>query len=266
MSSAAHASTHPSSSSCVDHTLPFEGLAKQYNFRHASSRSEIFTRLVVEELARAQRQGRALDIGCGKGIERNLDLTRCVRDGAGELWGIEPDTGIPAPEGVFTNYQHAVMETANVPENHFDAAYSWMVMEHVQEPGAYMRAVHRTLKPGGCYLFGTINRAHYFARIANTLRVLKLDELMLRVLRGKQEVEGYHYPTAYKYNHPSVIDRSAKELGFEPPEYVFLEQQGPSPYFPGPLKGLLYFLNKKRDLVRNPRSLLVMICRMRKKK
>ncbi len=242
----------------------FARLASSYNFRYQGSRSAIFTDLVIEECGRVPRPSRVLDIGCGKGIELDLDLTRRIAKACDELHGIEPDTGIKPPEGVFTTYEHALMETSKVAPNSIDVAYSFMVMEHVQDPAAYMKAVHRALKPGGSYLFMTINARHYFAMLAGTARSMRLDEMALRLIRGKAEVESYHYPTAYKVNSPRTIGRVARELGFEEPTYAFMEQHGPTPYFRGPLKPILWAMNAKRAAIKQPSALLELICRVRK--
>lgn len=250
----------------LNDSLPWDGLAKQYNFRHPTERGDIFARLIREECARRQRPLRVLDIGCGKGIELSIARTRSIRPLVDDFWGIEPDDTITPEAGLFDHYQNALMETSTLPENAFDLAYSFMVMEHVKEPRPFLSAVARCLKPGGSYLFGTINGAHYFAKIAGTLRALHLDEFVLRTVRGSTEVEKYHYPVFYRINKPRVIEAMAEELGFEKPEYVFLEQLGPVPYFPGPFRVILNALNKKRDLIRDPRRLLVLFCKLTKKR
>ena len=168
--------------------------------------------------------------------------------------------------GIFTQFQHAMMETAVLPENAFDAAYSFMVMEHVADPVGFLKAVHRCLKPGGAYYFVTVNKRHYFTLLASTMRALKIDEMMLRVLRGRQSVEGYHYPTVYKANKPEQIDELARQAGFEKPDYVFTETEGPAPYLPGPLKLILWTMQAKRRMIKNPNVLLRLVARLRKPK
>lgn len=241
----------------------FDELKKSYNFRHTSGRIELLSNLIVEEAGRHPRPVRVLDIGCGRGIGLDPGSHGAIRAHVDELWGIEPDPGVTPPPGVFTNFQHAMMETARVPEGSIDVAYSSLVMEHVQEPGAFLRAVHRALKPGGVYLFMTINGKHYFARIARTLRAMKLDELVLRMVR-RDVVEEYHYPLAYKCNTQGQLRRLAAETGFEPPEFVFVERDEPSPYLPGPLRSVQLVLDAKRDRWRKPGALLEMIGRLRK--
>jgi hypothetical protein len=60
-----------------------------------------------------------------------------------------------------------------------------------------------------------------------------------------------------------VIGRLAARTGFEPPEYVFLEEEGPVDYMRGPLRPALRALQWKRSVVRRPGLLLTIIARMR---
>lgn len=242
--------------------LPFEQLAREYNFRVTSNWQALFTRLLIDEARSIDGPVAALDIGCGKGIGRKPHYTAEVRNVVDEFWGIEPDANTSPPEGVFDHFQHALMETAELPENHFDLAYSFMVVEHVADPHAYMSAVARCLKPGGVHFFITVNGKHYFARIASLMKAMRLDERVLRLVRG-EVVEEYHYPVQYRMNTERQIDRVARETGFADPEYVYVEEEGPRGYFPGPLRPIYHALNYKRRKIRNPRALLSLICRMR---
>jgi SAM-dependent methyltransferase len=242
-----------------------------YNFRQTSDWVKQYVRILIKECRRiggaARADGRpfrALDIGCGHGIGRSMELSQLVAAEVDELWGLEPDPTATPPGGIFQHYQNAPMETADLPREHFDLAYSFMVMEHVAAPQEFVQAVHRCLRPGGTYLFITVNSAHYFTIAAKTMKRLRIDEAMLRILRGRQEVAEYHYPVQYRFNRPAVIDRSARGIGFEPPEYAFLEEEGPKPYMVGPLRPVWALLMGKRRVYRNPRHLLTMIVRMNK--
>jgi hypothetical protein len=124
--------------------------------------------------------------------------------------------------------------------------------------------VHAILSPGGRYLFITINDNHYFGRIAKLLHKLKLDEVVVRVVRGRKDVDRYHYPIRYRCNRPSVIDTLARETGFSAPQYVFVEEDGPIDYFPLPIRPIYHALQWKRRWRQRPDALLIMIARLEK--
>ncbi len=242
----------------------FEQLADAYNFQTNTGWVGLSARLFRDECMRHDRPRKVLDIGCGKGIGLRPELTAGVRQGVDEFWGIEPDESITPAEGMFDHFQHALLEDADLPENYFDVSYSFLVVEHVVNPQAYMRAVARCLRPGGTHIFVTVNRAHYFAKIALLMKLVRMDEMVLRMVRGGDKVDEYHYPVQYKLNHSKSIDKVAFECGFEQPEHVFLEVEGPIGYFPGPLRPIYHLLNYKRKVMQNPRSLLTLVTRMRK--
>jgi SAM-dependent methyltransferase len=156
------------------------------------------------------------------------------------------------------------METADLPKGYFDVAFSFMVMEHVDDPKRFLAAVHDILAPGGRYLFMTINDNHYFGRIAKLMHKLKLDEVVVRLVRGRKDVDRYHFPIRYRCNRPSVIDTLAREIGFAAPGYVFFEEAGPIDYFPLPIRPIYHALQWKRRWRRRPDALLSMIVRLEK--
>lgn len=208
-----------------------------------------------------------LDIGCGQGIStgRNAgEFVDAIRIHAGEMLGIEPNADISPHVGIFDHFQHASMEGADLCANSVDVAYSFMVMEHVADPRAFMTAVYRCLKPGGVYLFITPNARHIFGTITSLAHAFRLDERILRRFTHKS-VENYHYPVEYRFNRPRQIDSCAIALGFQRPQYAFTETgSGLDGYFAGPLKLVLHALRFKRRWIHNPRVLLNLVCRIRK--
>lgn len=242
--------------------LPFEQLVGEYNLLNVSSYSRVLANLIVEELRARGNDCRVLDIGCGCGIGREVGYQWAIRQHAGELWGIEPDQTIqPAPE-LFDSFQHALMETADLPEASFDVAYSSMVMEHVADPESFFSALRRCLKPGGAYLFATPNAQSFVPWATKLCHRLGIDEWSIRLLRGKQQVEEYHYPVQFLSNTSHQLDALARAHGFASPQYAYVEGTGSYSYFRGPLRPLKAALLFKRRRVRRPDRLATLLCRM----
>lgn len=97
-------------------------------------------------VTRAKKSGRILDIGCASGI---FLLGMKSRPGW-EAIGVEinPHAANIAKENqldVFTG----TLDAAAFPSNWFDAVTLWDVLEHLHDPTASLREIHRILKPDG---------------------------------------------------------------------------------------------------------------------
>lgn len=245
--------------------LSFDEIASGYHFGTIEDRRRVFTRMILGEIERREREGESnvvcLDIGCGRGIGRNMGYQRAVRARSGQFWGLEPDPGVVPEPGLFDRYETALMEQSTVPPGSVDVAYSFMVLEHVADPHGYLRAVHRALKPGGAHLFMTVNGAHYFTRLAKALHAARVDELVLKAVQRKSDE--YHYPVAYRANTEGQIVQAAGE-GWESIEFAYCEADGASPYLPGPLSVIGRRAAARRRRGSDPKILLNLACRMRK--
>lgn len=244
--------------------LSFESLAAGYNFRKTSIDARVFTRLIIKECDKQQGDARVLDIGCGRGIARKLSFQRAVRKHAHSLWGLEPNPDVSPEDNLFDRYECSTMEDADLPAHSVNVSYSSMVMEHVVDPDQFLASLFRCLEPGGTYLFITPNGRHYFTRIASLLHRLRADETVLRLIRKKEKLQRYHYPVHYRFNSERQIAACAERAGFLPPEFCYLEAQGPKNYFPRPLRFIFYALAAKRRFIRNPRNLVAMVGRLTK--
>lgn len=243
--------------------LPFGELAESYNFLNISSYARVLTNQIVGEL-RSRGGGVALDVGCGRGIGRDVGYQWAVRDAADGFWGLEPDEGVQPVDGLFDNFQHALMETADLPADTFDVAYSSMVMEHVADPEAFFGALRRCLKPGGVYLFATPNAASLVPWLTKVTHRLKIDEFALRLVRGQSEIDEYHYPVQFRCNSVKQVRRICQQNGFDPPGFAFVEGTGSYNYFRGPLKPLGVAVKLRRRVAPTRGRLATMICRMQK--
>lgn len=246
--------------------LSMEESARSYNFKTMSDRRTVLTRQIIRECMRARAKGetvRVMDVGCGRGMERDERYVAAIKRWADEMWGVEPDESVAPPASIFDHVRHALLEDADLPENHFDVAFSYMVMEHVADPERFYTALARTLKPGGVYVFLTPNKAHYFSICTRILMALRLEEIVLRILRGKVSEE-YHYPVVYKCNDRKQIERYALTSGFSRVDIACFEITGPRPYLKGPLRPILWAMEWKRRHFRKPHLLLNLMARLTK--
>jgi SAM-dependent methyltransferase len=241
----------------------FTHFESQYNLLHPSERNEFFIDIVVDQIKK-YKDPVVVDIGCGAGIGETEPLLWKVRNAATKLIGIEPDTQVKPRMDIMDQVEHTSFEDCSIPENSVDVAFSVMVMEHVSSPQAFMEKIYRTLKPGGVYLFLTVNRNHYFGIITTVLKKLKIDELILKIVRPKAEVENYHYPVVYKFNSKKDITKVINKTRLEKPRFVFAEHKGALCYFPGFTRVIWHLLTYKRKLIRQPEYLLELICMIKK--
>lgn len=244
-------------------SLDFEALQNSYNFRNISDRRRAFVRQIVDDLSR-RTNPTVLDIGCGCGMARENAWQWAIKPYVGHYMGVEPDPNTKPDEGLFDHSQYALLEDAVLEDESVDVAYSWMVMEHVENPEQYCNRLYRALKPGGTYYFSTPNIRHYFTFTAQFLKQLKLDEWVLNRIRPQDDLEEYHYPVQYKFNSESQVRSIAKSTGFQEPEFAYIEVEGPINYFPGPTKLFFHALALKRSLIKQPKSLLTMTGKMTK--
>ena len=114
-------------------------------------------------ITRVKAGGRLLDVGCSTGT-----FLLSMRDKPG--WTVQ---GVEISEhpariardehglDVFTG----TLETAHFPEATFDAITLWDVFEHVHDPVATLREIHRVLKPGGVLLMRVPNGDSWDAKL-----------------------------------------------------------------------------------------------------
>jgi 2-polyprenyl-6-hydroxyphenyl methylase/3-demethylubiquinone-9 3-methyltransferase len=120
-----------------------------------------------------------LDLGCAGGF-----MAEALHDRGATVTGIDPAGDAIAAarahseaEGRAIRYDTGVGEALPYPDRSFDAVVCVDVLEHVQSLPKVIAEVARVLRPGGMFLFDTINR-NPIARLA----VITVGEDMLKLL------------------------------------------------------------------------------------
>ncbi|MEL6959004.1 MAG: bifunctional 2-polyprenyl-6-hydroxyphenol methylase/3-demethylubiquinol 3-O-methyltransferase UbiG [Pseudomonadota bacterium] len=148
-----------------------------------------------------------LDLGCAGGF-----LAEALDDRGARVTGIDPAKDAikaaraHAAEGGRTiNYDVGVGERLPYSDGQFDAVACVDVLEHVQDLQQVLNEVARVLKPGGLFLFDTINR-NILARLA----VITMAEDVLRLLpKGTHDPEMFITPAELK----SGLEQAGLEVG-----------------------------------------------------
>ncbi|HAP43127.1 MAG: hypothetical protein A2087_02975 [Spirochaetes bacterium GWD1_61_31] len=168
---------------------------------------------------------RALDVGCATGM-----LVAALEKRGWQAEGVEvcqasADYG-RATRGVTIHV--GTLDSLHLPAASFDLVHSSHVIEHVSEPGAFLREMHRILKPGGYLVCATPNLASYQARRFGTeWRSAIADHVHLFSLRSLRRLirQCGFQPLRHKTwggialglappRRKACLDRWAKRLGF----------------------------------------------------
>lgn len=147
-----------------------------------------------------------LDLGCAGGF-----MAEALADRGAEVTGIDPardaiDVARVHAEttGRDIRYDVGVGEALPYDDDSFDIVVCVDVLEHVSDLQKVLDEVARVLRPGGLFLFDTINRS-LLARFA----VITMAETVLRLLP-----KGTHDPTLFI--RPAAMVEGLRAAGLEP--------------------------------------------------
>ena len=190
------------------------------------------SKIFEEKIMALSRPGfTVLDLGACRGALGHLDM----RQKDVRVFGTDID---PVVEG---NQQidegRSIEPNGTIPwsDETFDLAFSSFVWEHVEHPIQFLKEVSRVLKPGGLYLAQTPSSRHYVAAAA---RLTSYGfHKKFNALRGRDVVDTF--PTFYRLNSRSQINREAARAGLEAQKIEFIEKRpeylriSPITYLPG---------------------------------
>jgi 2-polyprenyl-6-hydroxyphenyl methylase / 3-demethylubiquinone-9 3-methyltransferase len=182
-----------------------------------------------------------LDLGCAGGFMAEALAERDAR-----VTGIDPASeAIAAARAHAAQIGHQIRYDVGVGEDlpyddaAFDAVVCVDVLEHVQDLPRVLAEVARVLRPGGLFLFDTINR-NPLARLAT----ITVAEDILRLLP-----RGTHDPDMFI--KPSELRDALRAAGLEPGRFTGLGPRGVNrrldlTFGPLPLTTILYMGSAKK--------------------
>ncbi len=154
------------------------------------------------------RDARVLDLGCAGGF-----LSEALARRGARVTGLDPaERAIEAARthaaaaGLGIRYEIGSGEEMPFADGAFDAVACVDVLEHVRDLDAVLGEVRRVLRPGGRFLYDTINR-----NPLATFAVVTLAEDVLRILP-----RGTHDPALFL--KPASLAAALRRAGLEPGE------------------------------------------------
>ncbi|NNU81627.1 3-demethylubiquinone-9 3-O-methyltransferase [Halovulum dunhuangense] len=178
---------------------------------------------------------RVLDLGCGGGF-----LAEALARRGAVVSGIDPSEGAieaarahAAGEGLEIGYAVGVGEALPYEDGSFDHVVCVDVLEHVTSVERTLAEVARVLRPGGMFLYDTINRTA-LARLA----VVSMAEDVLRLLP-----RGTHDPALFI--RPAELHAMMRKAGLAPGPITGLgprglNRRGDFTFGTVPLKSVIY--------------------------
>ncbi len=192
-------------------------------------------------------QGKAvLDLGCAGGF-----MAEALAARGAHVTGIDPAEGAIAAaraharaQGLRIGYDVGVGEALPYDSASFDAVVCVDVLEHVADLTRVLGEVARTLRPGGIFLFDTINR-NSLARLATII----IAEDLLRLLP-----RGTHDPAMFI--KPRELRVAMQGAGLVPGAVTGLGPRGINRRFdltfgPLPLTAILYMGTARKPVLSN---------------
>ena len=162
-----------------------------------------------------------LDIGCGHQMFASwmLEEERAIARRSRRLVGADLDFEGMRRHGTIRHRAMARVEALPFAADAFDVVTANMVVEHLADPEAALREIHRVLRPGGVFLFHTPNAANPLVRLSGRVPD-GLKKSLIGWLERRQEEDVF--PTLYRMNTDQAVRAHAHGAGLAVEEVRFL--------------------------------------------
>ena len=171
--------------------------------------------------------GVALDVGCGRGtqgedpVRARRDL-RILRGRCRQVIGIDLDA--TAAANPFIDEFRAVTSGAAWPveSDSIDLCLADFVVEHVENPDAFVAECARVLRPGGALCIRTVNANSYLG-LASRLLPGRLHARALRKVQPERSSDDV-FLTRYRANTRRTLSATLARHGFDASVYGYEEE------------------------------------------
>ncbi len=209
------------------------------DYSHYDSRRSEFQAIFSNMLgAEPAITGRVLDVGCGHTVNPSLAKILSL---LGELDGVDPSpTAAPPPH--LKHRWSCCMEAIPVAPSTYGMAYSYNVVEHVEDAGAFLTKVVEVLKPGGIYWSLSPNAHHPFTWIVRAAQWLGVKNMYKR---GVNE-EANDYAAYYRLSNDKVIieNIAARNLSVSQVDFYYVHNVQWDQYFPRRLRRVARMMDR----------------------
>jgi 2-polyprenyl-3-methyl-5-hydroxy-6-metoxy-1,4-benzoquinol methylase len=201
--------------------------------------------------------GRVLDIGCGHGVNGSFEV---FADRLGQLDGVDPFPVI-APPGHLANRWTCALEDIPVSSSTYDIAYSYFVVEHIDNIGPFLKKAIEIIKPGGAYWSMSPNARHPFTWLTRIVQRLGLKN----VYRKNVNKITNDYPSYYNLSNDAKILKAIKnmQLPVSRVDFYYVQNINWDTYFPKNLRVIAHFLDRI-ILLRKPKTSFIFMFRITK--
>lgn len=165
-----------------------------------------------------------LDVGCGKGRLNPFPWDRYPQI---RRIGIDPD--LEAADNPAIHEFHLMQPGKPFPvgDESVDLAICLYVVEHIEDPDAFLVDVRRVLRPGGRFVFLTPSRYHPVMMLSSRLPHQLHQSILART---KRSADNDVFATYYRMNSKLVLRAQASRHGFAL-ELLIQRDFQPSDYF-----------------------------------
>lgn len=224
---------------------------KYYDERR-SKYQDIYARFISAEPAVG---GRVLDIGCGHSVHPLVD--KFIQH-VGQLDGVDPFPVVAPPRHIVNRWTCA-LEDIPVEPSTYDLAYSFNVVEHVDDVDAFLEKAMEIVKPGGVYWSLSPNARHPFTWVTRAAQMLRLKKLYQRRLNQAAN----DYPAYYRLSHDRNILRAIERMALPVRriDFYYIPNVQWDTYFPSALRAIPRLLDKF-FLLRMPKYSFIFMFRM----